>query len=240
MSSPLRVLIADDERPARSFLKATLTGFEDVQVVGEVASGLEAVEVIQALKPDVAFLDLQMPELSSLDVVRALRRHLPLVAFVTAFDEYAVRAFGLNAIDYLLKPVDPARVRATLDRAKESIERRELSEQSERLRRALSNYEASTRKRYLDRIPVRRRDEIVLVPTAAIASIVAEGELLHLHTLKGERFTITFRLKDLEPQLDPESSSGLGVAAWPASMPSRECISCRVACKSRCSATASR
>jgi YesN/AraC family two-component response regulator len=130
-SAPLRVVIADDERPARSFLAAVLRGFEDVRIVGEADSGPQAVALIVREKPDLALLDLHMPELDGLGVIRALKKHeLPLVAFVTADEEYAVRAFELNAVDYLLKPVDKARLRETLNRAHERIERRKACSSS--------------------------------------------------------------------------------------------------------------
>src|SRR5262245_46618866 len=104
-----------------------LRGFEDVTLVGEAEDGAEAVEVIERTKPDLTLLDLQMPEIDGLGVVRLLKRsHLPLVAFVTAYDEYAVRAFELNAIDYLLKPVDRPRLRETINRAQERLDRAEL------------------------------------------------------------------------------------------------------------------
>ncbi len=106
-SNLMRVVIADDERPARSFLAAVLRGFEDVELIGEAENGADAIEMIEREKPDLALLDLQMPEIDGLSVVRLLKKNrLPLVAFVTAYDEFAVRAFELNAVDYLLKPVD--------------------------------------------------------------------------------------------------------------------------------------
>src|SRR5690349_16325293 len=105
MSDTLRVVIADDERPARSFLAAILRGFEDVKLVGEAEDGAEAIELIERERPDLALLDLQMPEIDGLGVVRLLKKNrMPLIIFVTAYDEYAVRAFELNAVDYLLKP----------------------------------------------------------------------------------------------------------------------------------------
>ena len=129
---------------------------------------------------------------------------MPLVAFVTAYDEYAVRAFEVNAVDYLLKPVEKARLRETLNRAQERVEHAEIvAEQRIRVGQAIAEYESSERQPFLERIPVRRRDEIIIVPVGDIASIVAEGELLHITTAKGERRTITYRLKDLELRLDP-------------------------------------
>src|ERR1044072_4889302 len=127
MNTKLRVVIADDERPARSFLAAMLRSFEDVEIVGEGSKGSEAVELIEREKPDLALLDLQMPELDGLSVVRLLRKDAtPLVAFVTAYDEYAVRAFELNAVDYLLKPVESAGLRQTLNLDHERLEREDF------------------------------------------------------------------------------------------------------------------
>jgi two-component system LytT family response regulator len=138
------------------------------------------------------------------------RATLPLVAFVTAYDEYAVRAFELNAVDYLLKPVDGKRLRDTLNRAHERLERAEVGEQATRVGRAITAYETAAGRPYLDRIPVRRRDEILIVPVQQVASIVAEGELLGLTTIKGERHTITYPLKELEGRLDPARFIRLG------------------------------
>jgi len=208
----LRVVIADDERPARSFLIALLGSFEDVTVVGEAESGKEAVALIERERPDLALLDLQMPELDGIGVVRMLKKdQMPLIAFVTAYDEYAVRAFEINAVDYLLKPVEKTRLREALNRAQERIEHAEIvAEQSTRVGEAIAAYESSSRAPLLERIPIRRRDEIIIVPVAQIASIVAEGELLYLTTIKNEKHTITYRLKDLGARLDPSRFIRLG------------------------------
>jgi two-component system, LytTR family, response regulator len=198
-------MIADDERPARSFLAAMLRSFEDVEIVGEAANGSEAVEIIEREKPDLALLDLQMPELDGLGVVRLLRKdRTPLVAFVTAYDQYAVRAFEVNAVDYLLKPVEQARLRQTLNRAQERLDQADFrSDQVSHLRAAAADYEAATRPDYLERLPVRERNEIILLPVRHIASVVADGELLHITTASNERYSINYRLKELETRLDP-------------------------------------
>jgi two-component system, LytTR family, response regulator len=211
VNARLRVVIADDERPARSFLAALLRSFEDVVLVAEAETGKEAVAAIERERPDLALLDLQMPELDGIGVVRMLKKtEMPLIAFVTAYDEYAVRAFEVNAVDYLLKPVEKTRLREALNRAQERIEHAEIvAEQSTRVGDAIAAYESS-RAPYLERIPVRRRDEIVIVPVSQIASIIAEGELLYLTTTKNERYAITYRLKDLETRLDPARFIRLG------------------------------
>ena len=118
----LRVLIADDERPARKFLANLLAALPDVELVGEASNGTEAVALIEQLRPDVALLDLQMPELGGLDAARLVSAGAtPAIAFVTAFDEFAVQAFELNAVDYLLKPVEKDRLKATIDRARARV-----------------------------------------------------------------------------------------------------------------------
>jgi two-component system LytT family response regulator len=212
MTARLRVVVADDERPARAFLLTLLRSFDDVLVVGEAASGREAVALIEKERPDLALLDWQMPELDGIGVVKSLKKtELPLIAFVTAYDEYAVRAFEVNAVDYLLKPVEKARLREALNRAQERMEHAEIvAEQAGRVTAAVDTYETASRPPYLERIPVRQRDEVVLVPVAQVASIVAEGELLHLTTVNRSRHTITYRLKDLEQRLDPARFIRLG------------------------------
>jgi two-component system LytT family response regulator len=156
-----------------------------------------------------------MPEIDGLGVVRLLKKsRMPVIAFVTAYDEYAVRAFEMNAVDYLLKPVDRARLRETINRAQERLERAELRmEDAARVDAAAASYEEATRPPILERIPVRQKDEIVIVPVKDIASIVAEGELLRLTTAQNETYTITYRLKDLEARLDPARFVRLGRGA---------------------------
>ncbi len=205
MNQKMRVIIADDERPARSFLAALLRSHEDIELIGEAAHGAEALELIETLRPDLALLDLQMPEITGLDVIRLLpKRHTPLVIFATAHDEYAVQAFQLNAVDYLLKPVEAARLREALTRAQDRLERSELHQAAvTSLQAAVESYDEAMPPARLERIPVRQRDEIIIVPVAELASVVAEGELLHLTMANKEKYTMTYRLKDLEARLDP-------------------------------------
>jgi two-component system, LytTR family, response regulator len=211
----LSVIVADDERPARAYLMDMLRRRPDVELIGEAESGVDAVATIERVQPDVAFLDLHMPELDGLGVVRTLKRKLvPLVIFVTAHEEYALRAFELNAVDYLLKPVSAARLSDALARAHERLERADAREtEAERVKQAVVSYEAQAKLPYLERIPVRRRDVVTLLNVRQIASIVAERELLHLTTGRNERHTITYRLKDLEARLDPAKFVRLGRGA---------------------------
>jgi two-component system, LytTR family, response regulator len=218
MNDSLRIVIADDERPARSFLAAMLRGFEDVALVGEAENGAEAIEMIERERPDLALLDLQMPEVDGLGVARLLKKNaMPLIAFVTAYDEYAVRAFEINAVDYLLKPVERSRLRETINRAQERLDRAELREEAAaRVNAAAEDYQAAVHPPALaalaplERIPVRHQDEIVILPVKEVASIIAEGELLHLTTARNETYTLAYRLKDLEARLNPAHFVRLG------------------------------
>jgi len=200
----LRVIIADDERPAREFLKSILREFDHVEIIGEAENGADAVELIKAKKPDIAFLDLKMPEMSGLEAVRMLRKtQMPVVAFVTAHDEFAVQAFEVNAVDYLLKPVEKARLAETLARASERLEQTDWrSVEAEKIKGVTRVYTDAERHEKLDRIPVRHREDIYLVPVSEIVSIVADGELLRITTDKNQKHVINHRLKDLETRLN--------------------------------------
>ena len=215
MTTKLRVIVADDERPARQFLLTMLRSFEDVDVLGEAKNGHETIKLIEKTQPDLALLDLQMPEMDGLSIVRALRNgKIPLVAFVTAFEEHAVGAFEIEALDYLLKPVDRGRLRQTINRAHERLEQADLAEEEHfELPPPPDESTASQAVHYIERFPVRNREDIYLLPVAHIASVVSEGELMHITTLKKDRHTMNYRLKTLEAKLDPRRFIRLGRGA---------------------------
>lgn len=117
----MRILIVDDERPARDKLRRLLAQEADVSELAEARDGVEALEQIAAFKPDVVFLDIQMPEVSGIELAASLPAPAPLIVFATAYDEYAIRAFDANAIDYLLKPYDQARLQRALERVRQRL-----------------------------------------------------------------------------------------------------------------------
>jgi two-component system, LytTR family, response regulator len=202
MPKILRVVLADDERPARRFLVNLLKTFPDLEIAGEATNGREAVELIEQEKPDLALLDINMPEVTGLNVPKLVKAGAtPSIAFVTAYDEYAVQAFELNVVDYLLKPVERERLSATLERARARTT--STPERINGLNSAATTLDVVTRRQYLERVPVRRRDETVILPVRQIASVEAEGELLHITTVANERYTISHRLHALESRLDP-------------------------------------
>ena len=198
----IRAIIVDDVELARERVKILLEDPE-VEVVAECANGREAVEAVRDLKPDLVFLDVQMPEVGGFEVVEAVGvEEMPAVIFVTAYDEYALRAFEVNAVDYLLKPFDQRRLNKAVERAKREIRRQTpAGEVEERLRRLLK--EVRPEPKYLRRIPVKSSRDTTFVLAEKIDWIGAAGHYLELH-VGGETHLIREQLSRLEAKLDPE------------------------------------
>jgi two-component system LytT family response regulator len=203
----VRVLIVDDEPLARQHIADRLAHEEAVDVAGEAANGLEAVEKIRALHPDVVFLDVQMPGMDGLDVVDTIGAdEMPLTIFTTAFDQYALKAFDRAAVDYLLKPFDDERFSQAFHRARRALELREVDRMARKLRDLLHEEEqqhpAEKPHAYIDRIPVESRGQVRVVPVSKIDYITADGPYAELHA--GDRtFTVRERMQTLEERLDP-------------------------------------
>jgi two-component system LytT family response regulator len=198
----LTALIVDDEPLARERLRTLLAAEPDIEVVAECVNGRDAVAAVKRQRPDVLFLDIQMPELDGFQVLAQLAAPLPAVIFVTAFDEHAVRAFEVHALDYLLKPFKPARLRAALARVREQLAAKK-SDGDDTSRRILELLEERAAKiEYLARIAVRDRDRVRFVKTADIDWIEASGNYLVLHAGK-ENHVLRETLTSLESQLSP-------------------------------------
>lgn len=179
----MRVLIVDDERLARRGIRRQLARFDGLEIVGESADGAAAVQAIGDLAPDLVILDVQMPELDGFQVIEAVGPgRMPAVIFMTAYDEHAIRAFEADAVDYLLKPVDPARVERAVARALRRLEGGggDLASRLEALLRRLDRppSDASVR-----RIPVEDRGRFHFVDPAEILWVEAAGNYVRLHTL---------------------------------------------------------
>jgi DNA-binding LytR/AlgR family response regulator len=205
-----------------------LQDFEDAAIVGEAENGAQAVEIIKETKPDLALLDLQMPEANGIDVVKLLRKsQMPLVAFVTAYDEYAVQAFEVNAIDYLLNRLkNRGCAKLSTGRANDLSRQIFRANEATKLKAAVAAYEENADAAPLERIPVRQRGEILLIPVSEIASIIADGELLHITNLENKKYTINFRLKDIEARLDAKKFVRLHAAQSSTPRQSRELLLC--------------
>jgi two-component system, LytTR family, response regulator len=191
----LTLVIADDEELAREKLRTLAEELPDVRVVGEAEDGPTALRLIDELRPDVVLLDLSMPGMSGLEVAKRMR-HRPAVVFTTAFDQYAVAAFELQAVDYLLKPFDDGRFKAAIDRARERSATPSDLTDGERLRHAL--YDSG----HLSRVFVRDRNRILVVPTSEIERLEARGDYVALHA-GPKRHLVQVSIADMERMLDP-------------------------------------
>ena len=196
-----RILLVDDEPIARRHLRVYIEREEDLEIVGEAGSGEEAILAIREGRPDLVFLDVQMPGLDGFGVLeRLLPGKLPAIVFVTAYDQYAVRAFRVQALDYLLKPFDDLRFAETLERARRHLERPALEALSERLEGLVR--QTSGRLRPLERLAVKRRGESIVVKTDTIDWIEAQANYARLHC-GGESHLVRRSLSSLEEVLDP-------------------------------------
>ena len=194
----LRALIVDDEMVARRRIRRLLTAEPDIVVADECADGVSAVSTIERERPDLVFLDIQMPELDGFGVLQRIDLgDLPSIVFVTAYDRYALRAFDVHAIDYLLKPFTGERFRRALGRARQQIGRREVPGLAA-LAEALRNPP-----RYLNRVAVRTSSRIVLVDLTDVDWIEAADNYVRLHSRRRE-YLLRETLASLEQQLDPQ------------------------------------
>jgi two-component system LytT family response regulator len=218
---PLRVLVVDDEPLARLRIEDLLRHEPDVELVGTAGDGATAVAEIRRLRPDLVFLDVQMPERTGLDVVRELGAGMPMTIFVTAYDQYALQAFEVAAVDYLVKPFDDERFEEAFRRARRRLALEGMAQLRERLLGVLQGELPAApssaapvtappaapapppaRPRYLERIAVEVRGKVRPVPVAQIDFITASGPYAELH-VAGHRYLIREAMQTLEEQLDP-------------------------------------
>lgn len=196
----LRALVIDDEAPARKRIKMFLQHDGRVEIVGEASDGLEAVEAIERLSPDLIFLDIQMPRLNGFDVLAEIKaRPLPLIIFTTAYDQYALKAFEVRALDYLLKPFDEERLQEALARALAwSGNPAQWSQQITDLVDELKG-----RQRYLQRLLLKTGGKLIMIKTEEIDWIDAEEKYVRLH-IGRDQHLYRETMNRLEQQLDPE------------------------------------
>ena len=197
MSIP--VMIADDEAPARRKLARFLNAHADVEIVAEASNGIDALDLITMTKPRVIFLDIHMPDLDGLGVAEALVRaeQPPSIVFVTAFDQYAVKAFEMSALDYLLKPYDKDRFEQALDRARRSVE---IKPNVETLAATLAKIR--NEEQYVRRLLIPNEGRSFFVATREIARLESDGNNVAVHTARGAH-NLRATLESLESRLDP-------------------------------------
>ncbi len=184
----MRVVIADDEAPARQFLRRLLTSHTDVEVVGEAEDGTEVIRQVATAKPDVLFLDIQMPGGNGLEVAAGLMKHRPAIVFCTAYEQHAIEAFELEAVDYLLKPVSRSRLAQALDRIRRIDPAHPIPKAQERLSQFLA----------------RRGGHLVVIPASKAAYFESVDGLTKIVTVTGEAYWMDSPLQVLEQRLEAQ------------------------------------
>ena len=201
-SAQIRALIADDEALARKFIRRMLKDDHDVEIVGECSNGKETVAMIRKEGPDLVFLDVQMPEMDGFAVLEAIGvERLPEIIFATAYEQYAIRAFELHALDYLLKPFDQTRFKEAIRHAKERFRSERQKEGRMQITALLESI--SNKPQYLDRLVIKAGGRITFLSTREINWIEADDKYVHLHTGKVNPM-VRQTLSAMEAQLDPK------------------------------------
>jgi two-component system LytT family response regulator len=198
----IRALVVDDEPLARAMIREMLESDSEVEIVGECANGREAVETIKSSAPDIVFLDIQMPEIGGFEVLESLDSNAhPYVIFVTAYDQYAVRAFEVHALDYLLKPFDRERFEGAWQRAKTQIKLNRTSRRDQDIIALLEELKAGPR--YLERLVIKNGGRVFFLHVQDVHCIEAEGNYVRVYdNQKG--YLLRETISSLEEQLDPK------------------------------------
>ena len=202
-AKPIRVLVVDDEVLAREKIREMAKDDPQIEIIGECANGGEAIAAIRAQMPDLLLLDVQMPEIGGFAVLEALSPPPPPphVIFVTAYDQYAVRAFEVHALDYLLKPFDRERFHAAIERAKTQVRRKQDDGFDQRILALLE--QIKSKNKYHERLVVKTSGRVFFLDTDEINWIEAEGNYVNLHTSK-KSYLLRETISNLETQLDPK------------------------------------
>src|ERR1044071_4738907 len=199
---PIRALIVDDEALARKFIRRMLKDDRDFEIIGECGNGKEAVAMIRKENPDIVFLDVQMPEMDGFAVLESIGiERLPEIIFATAYEQYAIRAFELHALDYLLKPFDQARFKDAIKHAKERVRSERQNDGRMQISALLESIK--NKPQYLERLVIKAGGRITFLSTDEINWIEADDKYVHLHTTKGSPM-VRQTLSVMETQLDPK------------------------------------
>jgi two-component system LytT family response regulator len=198
----IKTLIVDDEPLARDRVKRFLRDETGIKIIGECGNGEQAITFIRENSPDLVFLDIQMPEKNGFEVIKSLNGNaLPTVIFVTAYDQYALQAFDVHALDYLLKPFNRERIHRAVARAREHIEHKRMGSLDERLASLIADLK--TEKKYLERLVVKSVGRVFFLKTDEIDWIEAAGNYVKLHVGR-ESHMIRETMNGIESKLDPD------------------------------------
>lgn len=196
--SRYRTLIADDEQPARDRLKRLLAGYAaQIEVIGEAENGIQCRDMIDTIKPDLLFLDIQMPGLNGFEVLQQIK-HMPVVIFCTAYDEFALKAFETNSIDYIVKPIKAERIQKTI----EKLDSLKYHSNRQDLLKIVDSYIKQSPKKEITSIPVKIGDRMLFLYIEEISYFLAEEKYVTIFTKEGKFFLCDFSLKSLEEKLE--------------------------------------
>jgi two-component system LytT family response regulator len=213
----VRALIIDDEQHAREGIRIRLEEYPAVEIIGECSSGAEAVASVNDLHPDLVFLDIQMPEMNGFEVLNAVEVDpVPMVVFVTAYDKYAIKAFEVHALDYLLKPIGEERFGETLKMVLSQLKHRNLATYALDLRRMVDDYlgfvetgrnsieagSSETRAKYVDRIAIKSRGHVSMITVSEVDWIESAGDYVYIHS-NSQKHIIRETMTSLEKRIDP-------------------------------------
>jgi two-component system LytT family response regulator len=222
VTNKLRIstVIVDDEPLARKGLSLRLAEFDNIDIVGECKNGIEAVALIPQVRPDLVFLDIQMPGLNGFQVInklQELKQHIPLIVFVTAFDSYAIKAFDVHALDYVLKPVDGRRLKDAVDKVKLTLERKQQDGNNQKLAKLVADFtgddcedilrrlasgESISSNTFPDILAIKDGSEVTRVAVSDIQWIDAAGDYMCVHATD-QTHIMRRTMKELEQELDP-------------------------------------
>ena len=198
----IRTLIVDDEELGRKRIRKLLSSEPEFEIVGESRDGREAIRAVEKFAPDLVFLDVQMPELGGFDVVAQIAPgKMPVIVFVTAYDQFALKAFEAQALDYLLKPFDDERFAQSLQRARTYLNGNDIGDMKKRLARLVDGLPGQGK--HLTRVAVKSAGRVLFLKAAEIDWIEAAGNYVNLHVGK-ESYFLRGRISELEKQFDPE------------------------------------
>jgi two-component system, LytTR family, response regulator len=221
----VRVVIVDDEPLARSGVRVRLSRFPDVEIAGECGDGRAAVAAIRELSPDLVFLDIQMPDVNGFDVLRSLTADkLPLIIFLTAYDQYALNAFEVHALDYLLKPIDDERFRRSVERARGYLSNQTAANLEGRIRKLLGLAVEKGRSIYEEHFAAQIGQRIVIVRVEDVDWIEANGDYVTLHA-GGKSHLLRQTMSWMEGKLDPKRFLRIHRSAIVQAMKIRELVS---------------
>lgn len=204
MKDRLTAIIVDDETHALSNIRLLLQAYSEIEILAECTNGIEAINAIQKFRPQLVFLDIQMPELSGFDVIQRIKgMHQPYIIFTTAYDQYAIKAFEINAIDYLLKPFDDHRFDEAIQRAKSRLANVSIETLHQKMTALMNSVQQSTSQNFLKKIAIKSSNRVFFIDVKEVLYIEADNQYVNVCT-RASRHLLRESLSHLSQSLDPE------------------------------------